>query len=44
MGFFDDDIIEEVKAEFTPLELNEGNVQGHFQPMPGDGGQQEGSE
>lgn len=30
MGFFDDDIIEEVKHEFTPLDLNEGNVQAIF--------------
>ena len=30
MGFFDDDIVEEVKKEFTPTELNEGNVEALF--------------
>ena len=30
MGFFDDDIVEEVKAEFTPVDLNEANVQAIF--------------
>ena len=30
VGFFDDDIVEEVKAEFTPVDLNEGNVQAIF--------------
>lgn len=30
MGFFDDDIVEKVMAEFTPCELNEGNVQAIF--------------
>ena len=31
MGFFDDDIVEEVKAEFTPVDLNEDNVQAIFE-------------
>ena len=30
MGFFDDDIVDEVKKEFTPIDLNEGNVQAMF--------------
>lgn len=30
MGFFDDDIVEEVKREFTPCDLNEANVQAIF--------------
>ena len=30
MGFFDDDIVEEVKAEFTPIDLSEANVRAIF--------------
>ena len=31
MGSFDHDIVEEVKAEFTPVDLNEDNVQAIFE-------------